>query len=422
MMRDSFFCKIFVKVKKNTVICNEKHKNNSNHHLTIMKKIFFFVCCIAVAAYSFGQQALGQRPRVKSPVVNSDGTVTFNFYDPTAQQVSVTGDFEEIHWQTLPMEHQENGLWTVTTKQPLNPELYSYSLSVDGQRFIDPANSYVNRDISTLSNIFIVTGSDDDKGHLYQVNDVPHGTLSRVWYDSPTLGQQRRMTVYLPASYDGKKRFPVMYLLHGHGGDETSWGDLGRTSQIMDNLIAEGKAVPMIVVMPNGNPTCNAAPGWWHEGMYTPDGNAFNQRGAKASMEESFMDIVNFVDSHYKTIRKRSARAVTGLSMGGGHTFGISRLYPTVFDYYGLQSAAARFNKGDAKFDEQMSRLFASKPRLFWIAIGKEDFLMQMNTELRHYLDEHQYPYEYYENDGGHIWRNWRIYLSMFAQKIFKDK
>ena len=387
-----------------------------------MKKIFFFVCCIAVAAYSFGQQALGQRPRVKSPVVNSDGTVTFNFYDPTAQQVSVTGDFEEIHWQTLPMEHQENGLWTVTTKQPLNPELYSYSLSVDGQRFIDPANSYVNRDISTLSNIFIVTGSDDDKGHLYQVNDVPHGTLSRVWYDSPTLGQQRRMTVYLPAAYDGKKRFPVMYLLHGHGGDETSWGDLGRTSQIMDNLIAEGKAVPMIVVMPNGNPTCNAAPGWWHEGMYTPDGNAFNQRGAKASMEESFMDIVNFVDSHYKTIRKRSARAVTGLSMGGGHTFGISRLYPNVFDYYGLQSAAARFNKGDAKFDEQMSRLFASKPRLFWIAIGKEDFLMQMNTELRHYLDEHQYPYEYYENDGGHIWRNWRIYLSMFAQKIFKEK
>ncbi len=385
-----------------------------------MKKFMFLVCGCLMAMNSVAQQQLGQRARVQSPVVNADGTVTFNFYSPSAQRVSVSGDFDEIRNQRLEMTKQENGVWTVTTKA-LNPELYSYSLSVDGQRFVDPANSYVNRDISTLSNIFIVTKSNDDKGHLYSVNDVPHGTLSRVWYDSPTLGQQRRMTVYLPAAYDGKKAFPVMYLLHGHGGDETAWGDLGRASQIMDNLIAEGKCVPMIVVMPNGNPTCNAAPGWWHEGMYTPDGNAFNQRGAKASMEESFMDIVNFVDSHYKTVKKRSGRAVTGLSMGGGHTFGISRLYPETFDYYGLQSAAARVQRNDAKFNEQMSRLFSSKPKLFWIAIGKEDFLIQQNNGLRQYLDAHNYPYEYYENDGGHIWRNWRIYLSMFAQKIFRD-
>lgn len=385
-----------------------------------MKKFMFLVCGCLMVMNSVAQQQLGQRPRVQSPVVNADGTVTFNFYDPSAQHVSVNGDFDEIRSQRLNMTKQENGVWTATTKV-LNPELYSYSISVDGQRFIDPANSYVNRDISTLSNIFIVTKSNDDKGHLYAVNDVPHGTLSRVWYDSPTLGQQRRMTVYLPAAYDGKKAFPVMYLLHGHGGDETAWGDLGRASQIMDNLIAEGKCVPMIVVMPNGNPTCNAAPGWWHEGMYTPDGNAFNQRGAKATMEESFMDIVNYVDSHYKTIKKRSGRAVTGLSMGGGHTFGISRLYPETFDYYGLQSAAARVQQNDAKFNEQMTRLFSSKPKLFWIAIGKEDFLIQQNNGLRQYLDEHRYPYEYYENDGGHIWRNWRIYLTMFAQKIFRN-
>ena len=386
--------------------------------------------CSLLAVGSVAQQQLGMRPRVQSPVVNADGTVTFNFYDPTAQAVSVFGDFKEISGQQLDMTRQDNGIWTVTTS-PLAPELYSYSLTVDGQRFIDPANSYVNRDISTLSNIFIVSKTDSDKGHLYTVNNVPHGTLSRVWYDSPTLGQQRRMTIYLPPTYDGKKRFPVMYLLHGHGGDETAWSDLGRTSQIMDNLIAEGKCVPMIVVMPNGNPTCNAAPGWWHEGMYTPDGNAFNQRGAKSTMEESFMDIVNFVDNHYQTIQKRSARAVTGLSMGGGHTFGISRLYPQVFDYYGLQSAACRMpkelipntpnSKLNDDFDGQMARLFASKPKLFWIAIGKDDFLMQMNTELRQYLDAHHYPYEDYDNDGGHIWRNWRIYLTLFAKKIFKE-
>ena len=396
-----------------------------------MRKTLILLCCCFMVVNSYGQQALGQRPRVKSPVINNDGTVTFNFYDPSAQNVSVNGDFEEIRNQRLEMTKQDNGVWTVTTK-PLAPELYSYSFSVDGQRIVDPANSYVNRDINTLSNIFIVkkTEFSDDKGWLYSVNNVPHGTLSRVWYDSPTLGQQRRMTVYLPAAYDGKKRFPVMYLLHGHGGDETSWGDLGRASQIIDNLIASGYAVPMIVVMPNGNPTCNAAPGWWHEGMYTPDGNAFNQRGAKASMEESFMDIVRYVDSHYCTIAKRSGRAVTGLSMGGGHTFGISRLYPEEFDYYGLQSAATsmalggslnnRGNNIDSKYEEQVARLFASKPKLYWIAIGRDDFLMQMNQELRKHLDEKGYNYEYYENDGGHIWRNWRIYLTKFAQKIFK--
>ena len=396
-----------------------------------MKKKLFMMALLSLTWLgSYGQQQLGQRPRVTSPVVNADGTVTFNFYDPTAQEVIVDGDFKEISNLRLNMTKQDNGVWTVTTA-PLAPELYSYSLWVDGQRIVDPAWSYVNRDINTLSNIFIVTKDVNDKGHLYQVNNVPHGTLSRVWYDSPTLGQQRRMTVYLPPSYDGKKRFPVMYLLHGWGGDETAWGDLGRTSHIMDNLIAEGRCVPMIVVMPNGNPTCNAAPGWWHEGMYLPDGNAFNQRGAKATTEESFMDIVRIVDSHYKTIQKRSGRAVTGLSMGGGHTFGISRLYPEVFDYYGLQSAAVSMSlggslnpndhKAETKMDEQLARLFASKPKLYWIAIGKDDFLMQMNTELRQYLDGKGYKYEYYENDGGHIWRNWRIYLSMFAQKIFKN-
>ena len=384
-----------------------------------MKQLMIILCCCLLSIDGFAQQALGQRPKVKSPVINNDGSVTFNFFDPTAQNVSVTGDFDELHKQTLPMARQDNGVWTVTTKV-LTPELYSYSFTVDGQRIVDPSNSYVNRDISTLSNIFIVTKANDDKGHLYQVNNVPHGTLSRVWYDSPTLGQQRRLTVYLPAAYDGKKRFPVMYLLHGFGGDETAWGDLGRASHIMDNLIAEGKAVPMIVVMPNGNPTCNAAPGWWHEGMYTPDGNAFNERGAKATMEESFMDIVNFVDRRFNTIPKRSARAVTGLSMGGGHTFGISRLYPDVFDYYGLQSAAARIEKDADKLDDQMARLFSSKPKLYWIAIGKEDFLMPANTSLRQYLDSKGYPYEYYENDGGHVWRNWRVYLTLFAQRLFK--
>ena len=138
-----------------------------------MKRTMMLVGCVLMVLGSLAQQQLGQRPRVKSPVVNADGTVTFNFYDPSAQRVTVSGDFEEIRNKRLEMTKQENGVCTVTTGI-LNPELYSYSLNVDGQRFVDPANSYVNRDISTLSNIFIVTKTKDDKGHLYSVNDVPH--------------------------------------------------------------------------------------------------------------------------------------------------------------------------------------------------------------------------------------------------------
>jgi len=193
----------------------------------------------------------------------------------------------------------------------------------------------------------------------------------------------------------------------------------------------------MIVVMTNGNPNCQAAPGEWSAGMYTPSfTGATVAAQPAATMEESFMDVVNFVDTHYKTIRSREGRAVCGLSMGGGHTFGISRLYPTTFDYYGLFSAGLHIRGGlsdikpNASFydrlnaspeaRQQLRTLFDSKPRLYWIAIGKTDFLYQNNADLRRFLDENRYAYEYRETDGGHIWRNWRIYLAEFAQKLFQ--
>ena len=160
-------------------------------------------------------------------------------------------------------------MWSYTTAV-LSPELYSYAFNVDGLNINDPANIYMNRDISTYSNIFIITKTKGDKGYLYSVNEVPHGNLAKVWYESPTLKMQRRMTIYTPAGYDKGKAYPVLYLLHGAGGDENAWSELGRASQIMDNLIATGKAKPMIVVMPNGNPDCQAAPGEWSKGMYKP--------------------------------------------------------------------------------------------------------------------------------------------------------
>lgn len=398
-------------------------------HNRIVKSLLA-VALVAVSLTASAQQAIFDKLNTTSPEIHPDGRVTFRLYAPEAKKVEVTGDFKPTEWQTLPMERSSEGLWTVTT--PVLPaEMYLYSFTVDGVRTVDPGNSYVNRDVTTVSNIFVVTHSVGDKGYDYEFNATPHGNVAKVWYDSPTLKMRRRMTVYTPAGYDGKKRFPVLYLLHGMGGDENAWSELGRAAQIMDNLIASGRAKPMIVVMPNGNPNCEAAPGDWSAGLYTPGHWTIKQKAA-ATMEESFGDIVAFVDKHYRTIAKREGRAVCGLSMGGGHTYGISLLTPRDFDYYGLFSASPGFvyTMKEKTFDEvlatnstlqeRMAALNASHPRLYWIGIGKDDFLYKDNATLRRYLDSINMPYEYFENEGGHIWRNWRIYLEVFAQKLFK--
>ena len=383
--------------------------------------------CLGVSA----QERLFNSASVQSPVVNADGTVTFNLFAPKAVKVEVTGDFLPEQSNVAAMKEGPNGVWSYTTGK-LAPEMYSYTFNIDGMTGVkDPANVYVNSDIISFTNIFIVSDEKGDKGDLYRVNEVPHGNLSKVWYNSPTLKMQRRMTVYTPAGYDKGKNYPVMYLLHGAGGDENAWSELGRAAQIMDNLIATGKAKPMIVVMPNGNTDCQAAPGEWSRGMYQPSFmGSVNQRPI-ATMDESFMDIVKYIESHYKVAKGKKNRAICGLSMGGGHSFATSKRYPDAFNYVGLFSAGLNIggerNKSfyellqqNKEVQQQLSRLFSAKPALYWIAIGKTDFLYQQNADLRRYLDEKGYKYEYVETEGGHIWRNWRIYLTMFAQKIFK--
>lgn len=232
------------------------------------------------------------------------------------------------------------------------------------------------------------------------------------------------MTVYTPAGYETSgKRYPVFYLLHGSGGDEEAWMDLGRTAQIMDNLIAQGKAEPMIVVMTNGNGAREATPSQSSEGMKQPDNRT--ARGRSGAFEESFPEIVNYIDKHYRTIKKKSARAIAGLSMGGGHTLHISKQYPDMFDYVGLFSSSVRMTSNSTSpvyedFEGKLKTQFAKNPKLYWIAIGKDDFLYKANAEFRKMLDEKGYKYEYFENGEGYIWRNWRIYLSMFAVRLFK--
>ena len=215
-----------------------------------MKRTLLLAAALLVSAAAFAQQALGPASGITSPEINPDHTVTFRYRGPKAVTVQLQGDFLPGR---VDMKEGRDGMWTYTT-EPLTGELYSYSFIVDGVRTMDPNNIYQNRDIATWTNIFTLSAEKGDKGWYYEVHDVPHGTVAHVWYDSPSLGMKRRLSVYTPAGYEDnpKAKYPVLYLLHGSGGDEDAWLDLGRTAQIMDNLIAEGKAKPMIVVMPNG--------------------------------------------------------------------------------------------------------------------------------------------------------------------------
>lgn len=381
-----------------------------------MKRLFISIAAIAFACLAAqAQQALWSRAAVVSPQINDDGSVTFRLNAPETRKAIVAGDFTTREGKDIgfgEMTRNEQGVWEFTTP-PLRSELYSYTFVVDGVRMCDPSNVYINRDVASVMNILIVDG---DRGDLYKVNDVPHGSVKRCWYDSPTLGKQRRMTVYTPAGYEqGKEKYPVLYLLHGAGGDEEAWMTLGRTSQIMDNLIAEGRCRPMIVVMTNGNPWQQAAPGESAAGMVQP---AMKFDPSQKSFEEAFGDVMTYVESNYRTIRKKEARAVAGLSMGGGHSFNISRMYPDKFDYVGLFSAAVR-NVEDPEVAASLAAQRDKGFKLYWIACGNTDFLYQANRDYMKYLDSIGFPYVYRESDGGHIWRNWRIYLSEFAPMLF---
>jgi len=394
------------------------------------KTIMILVAVMMSILPAVGQQAIFDRNDLTSPEVNADGTVTFRLYNPKAITVQVTGDFLQ---GAAEMKQDSTGVWTYTS-QKLEPELYSYKFLVNGTEFLDPSNIYRSRDIASFTNFFIISNDKEDKGGLYSVQEVPHGNVSKVWYDSPTLKMQRRMTVYTPAGYEGSnKKYPVLYLFHGAGGDEDAWTTLGRAAQILDNLIAMGKAEPMIVVMPNGNMNAQAVAGEWSKGMYKPTFTQHMDPPGLATMEESFPDIQNYVESHYRVIKDKKHRAVAGLSMGGGHTFSVSKTYPDRFDYIGLFSAAIvagrnvnfmAVNKqtleADAELGRQIEALKKNNPKLYWIAIGNTDFLYNVNAEYRKYLDEKGMKYEYFENEGGHIWRLWRIYLSMFAPRLFK--
>ena len=396
-----------------------------------MKKYILLMMLAACSFGAYAQQALWGGSKIVSPQVNDDKTVTFRLVAPNAREVKVTGDFLPTQKINTPFGEfdgpgtadlvQKDGVWEFTTTSPLAPELYSYTFLVDGLKITDPSNVHQIRDVASVTNVFLIDGGRAD---YYKTNDVPHGTVSKMWYQSPSLGMARRLTVYTPAGYETSgKSYPVFYLLHGMGGDENAWSELGRAAQILDNMIAQGKAEPMIVVMTNGNVDTQAAPGETSQGFAQP--TTLLPHTMDGTFESHFPDVVAFVDSTYRTLPDKSNRAIAGLSMGGFHSMQISKEYPDMFGYVGLFSAAILPREGAVSpvyddIDAKLARQFADAPALYWIAIGDKDFLYQANCDYRRRLDDAGYPYVYYESPDGHIWRNWRIYLTEFLPQLFK--
>jgi enterochelin esterase family protein len=366
-----------------------------------------------------------------SPEILPDHRVTFRISAPKASEVLLNGDWEG--GMKVPMTKDAEGVWSVTVG-PLAPEFWGYTFSVDGVRTLDPRNSNTKRDGARYDNILLIPGPESA---LYELKDVPHGSLNIVWYPSPTLKMAaRRMYVYTPPGYEtGKQRYPVLYLLHGGGGDEDAWTTLGRANMIMDNLIAQGKAKPFLVVMTNGNANqivsqgyalgappargpvpavpAPAAPG-------AAPARGMPQQPYEGSFPHSLVaDVIPYIEKHYRVIANKDNRAIAGLSMGGGHTTSATNNNPGKFGYIGVFSAGMR--TVDETVNKQLAALKASGVKLYYVGCGVKDPLAYEGSKnLVSLLKQHGFHYQFKETPGGHTWANWRIYLSDLAPQLFR--
>jgi len=398
-------------------------------NLRFVTVVTIFLLSAGAFAQEAARPAARRMPaRIVSPEISSDNKVTFRVYAKDASKISLSGEWQAGFGASENLVRNDTGLFTLTVG-PLKPELYGYTLTVDGVRGIDQSNIQVRRDGVNYQSFFIIPGAESDL--YFHKHNVQHGNVSKVWYKSSVLGFDRRMYVYTPAGYDaGTGKYPVFYLLHGAGGDEDAWTTMGRAAQIMDNLIASGKAKPMIVVMTNGNANQAGAqnevppiPAQGEQGM-----SAY-QRLAGKFEEHLVKDVVPYIEKNYRVLTGRDNRAIAGLSMGGGHTQTITNNNPGMFGYIGvysmgIMSMGQQNAEAAAKLEqERLAKLEAlnkSGFKLYWIGVGKDDFVYQGVITLRANLDKVGLKYVYRESTGGHTWANWRIYLSEFAPMLFK--
>lgn len=384
-----------------------------------MYKLFlsFFLLCSSV-----WMQAQAP-PRLVSPDIQPDNSVIFRIKAPGATSVKVVGTFA-IDFKPVPMIKKDSGLFEVKIG-PLASDMYEYRFILDSTLMLDPNNNEVTRDGSIVENRLLVPGK---LGDLLSVRNVPHGNVSAIWYSSPTLGKTRRMYVYTPPGYEtGKAKYPVLYLLHGGGGDEDGWISRGRANYIIDNLIDSKEAVPMIVVITNGNPDAVAAPLDRPLGSNTKDLSGIGGMASHRFEESLVKDVLPFVEKNYRVISDADHRALSGFSMGGYQTQNITNDHPDMFKYIGVMSMGlfSSFGNNNSNYDRdkhiaQLRAVAAAKPKLYWIGIGKSDFLYSTVTKLRSLYDEVGLPYVYRESEGNHTWNVWRLYLTELAPRFFK--
>lgn len=349
-----------------------------------------------------------------------DNSVQFRIKAPDAQSVVVWGSWDPS--QRIEMVKKDSIFEAKVG--PLPSDVYEYEYVVDGVSALDPNNKMVTRDGAWIMNMLKIPG---EGASVYLANDVPHGTVQSIWYDSHTLNSNRRMHVYLPPGYEkSDKNYPVLYLLHGGGGDEECWLSRGRTNFILDNLIASGKAEPMIVVMPNGNPQTPAAP-LSRNPSVKPEGGIGSM--ASQQFEKSLVnDIVPYIEKNFRVAASPEKRAVSGFSMGGYQTQNITNANPEMFKYIGVMSMGlfSSFNASTGgNYDKeahiaQLEDLKKAGPKMYWIGMGTDDFLYETGVKLRELYDSIDFEYTYRENKGTHDWQSWRMYLKEIAPQLFK--
>ena len=350
------------------------------------------------------------RKQIVSPEQQND-SVTFRLLAPYATDVQMYGSWMPGYGDRISLKRNAEYVWEVKIPAP-TPEIYTYNFFVDGVSVSDPNNVLVQRDGTRYLSMLLIDG---ERSENYKEANK-RGSVSHVWYDSELLGINRRMTVYTPYGYETSKKtkYPVLYLLHGGGGDEEAWTSMGRTAQILDNLIEKGLAEPMIVVMPNGNPGQQAA---CTLNLPTKDISYRDPAYANAYVTSLVQEIIPFVEKNYRAIPKKEARAIAGLSMGGGHTTSATMLFPGVFDYICPMSCGMRDGEN---VDAQMQAIKKAGYKLYWIGCGTEDFAWPGTEVMVDILKRNDMEYTLFASDGGHVWYNWRYYLNTFAQLLFK--
>ncbi len=381
---------------------------------------WLIACSItAVPAYAQGP-GQNRPPEFASPEVSAERKVTFRVHAPKAQAVRLGGSDLPGVGPAAEMKKADNGVWE-TTVGPVPAGAYRYNFQVDGLSVIDPRNPATSESNATTWSLVLVPGSE-----LFDLKDVPHGAVAAVTYHSSTLKKFRRMHVYTPPGYEkGQGEYPVFYLLHGAGDSDDSWTSVGRAGVILDNLIASGKAKPMIVVMPAG-----------HTGAFRfgPGGGSF-----QSQMDEFAHDFADdlrpHVEKNYRVKNDRSSRAIAGLSMGGAQTLNVAFDKLDDYGYIGVYSSGIFGITGgpggggapNTQWEDSHKTTLDNADlkkglKLVWFGCGKDDFLVQTSKATVEMLKSHKFDVVSRDTDGGHTWLNWRDYLSEFAPMLFQEK